>query len=83
MPQHKSAMKRVRQNVRRRQSNRYHIARMRTMIKQLRETEDREAAEVLLKETKAYLDRLTTRGVLHRNKAANTKSQLDRFVSGL
>ncbi len=81
MPQHKSAAKRVRQSAKRRLSNRFHHARVRTMIKDLRETTSREDADQKLNAVKAQLDRLATRRLLHPNKAANMKSRLERFVS--
>ena len=83
MPQHKSAAKRVRQNAKRRAHNRFQKSRLRTMIKQVRTADDKAQAETLLNETKAYLDRLATKGVLHQNKAAHYKSQLDKHVAGL
>ena len=83
MPQHKSAAKRVRQNAKRRERNRYHRSRVRTMMKDLKETEDKERAETLLNDVKAYLDRLTTKGIIHKNKAANYKSKLEKHVNAL
>lgn len=83
MPQHPSAQKRARQNVRRRTRNRYQVSRMRTMIKRLEATNEKAAAEELLNETKAYLDRLACRRVIHPNKAANYKSRLERYVQAL
>ena len=83
MPQHKSAAKRVRQNEKRRTRNRYHRSRMRTMMKKLRQTEDKDQAQTLLQDTKAYLDRLATKGIIHKNKAANYKSKLEQHVNAL
>ena len=83
MPQHKSAVKRVRQNAKRRERNRVHRSRMRTMIKQLKETTDPAEAESLLNEVKGYLDKLAGKGIIHQNKAANKKSQLERHVHNL
>lgn len=83
MPQHKSAIKRVRQNERRRLRNRLHKSRIRTMIKRLKSTTDREEAEARLRDVKAYLDRLSTKGVVHRNTAANYKSKLEKHVNEL
>lgn len=83
MPQHKSAEKRVRQNEKRRARNRYHKVRVRTMIKQLEATENRAEAEPLLNEVKGYLDRLATKRVITPNKAAHTKSHLDKMVNAL
>jgi len=83
MPQHKSAAKRVRQNIKRRSRNRVHRSRIRTMITKLRQTEDQEQAQQLFREVKAYLDRLATKGIIHQNKAANYKSELERYVNAL
>jgi small subunit ribosomal protein S20 len=83
MPQHKSAKKRVRQNKKRRQRNRDHKTRVRTLMKKLRTTEDRERAEALLPEVKSGLDRLASKGLIHQNKAANYKSKLEKHVQRL
>jgi small subunit ribosomal protein S20 len=83
MPQHKSAAKRARQSAKRRLYNRIHRSRMRTLIKKLRATDDAEQAVAQLNEVKAYLDRLATKGIIHKNKAANLKSQLDKKVNAL
>ena len=76
MPQHKSAKKRVRQSEKRRARNRYQRSRMRTMIKRFRTTEDKEEAAALFNEVQTYLDRLASKGIIHKNKAANYKSKL-------
>ncbi len=83
MPQHKSAAKRVRQNERRRIRNRFQRSRMRTMIKKLHAAESKEQASGLLSEVKAMLDRLASKGIIHRNKAANYKSELEIGVNKL
>ena len=83
MPQHKSAAKRVRQDAKRRIANRQHKVRVRTLIKSLRETTDPAEATAQLNVIKAQLDRLASRRIVHPNKAANTKSQLDRYVDSL
>ena len=83
MPQHKSAAKRVRQSAKRRARNRYHRSQMRTMIKKLRQTEGPSQAQPLLRQIKAYLDRLATKKIIHNNKAANYKSELERHVNAL
>ncbi|MBT8400229.1 MAG: 30S ribosomal protein S20 [Rhodothermia bacterium] len=80
MPQHKSAIKRVRQNERRRLRNRFHRSRIRTMIKNLREATDKNEAAKRLNEVKSYLDRLASKGIVHRNTVANYKSKLERHV---
>ena len=83
MPQHKSAATRVRQDAKRRLRNRFQKGRVRTMIKDLREETDPAAAQTKLNAVKAQLDRLAARRVVHPNRAANTKSQLERYVQTL
>lgn len=83
MPQHKSAAKRVRQNEKRRQRNRYHKSRMRTMIKKLQEMDDASAAQSYLSDVKGYLDRLATKRVISHNRASHLKSRLEKQVNGL
>ncbi|HRR09519.1 MAG TPA: 30S ribosomal protein S20 [Rhodothermales bacterium] len=83
MPQHKSAEKRVRQSEKRRLRNRVHKSRVRTMIKKVKLSEDKDSALVLLNDAKAYLDRLSAKGIIHSNMAANVKSKLDRHVNAL
>ncbi len=83
MPQHKSAAKRVRQDAKRRIANRQHKVRVRTLIKSLRETTDATEATSQLNVIKAQLDRLAARRIVHPNNAANTKSQLDKYVDSL
>ena len=81
MPQHASAVKRVRQSAARRLRNREHRSRMRTMVKKLLQTEDASAAKTLFPETQAYLDRLVTKGIIHRNKSAHYKSQISLHLN--
>lgn len=81
MPQHKSAAKRARQSERRRLRNRYHTSRLRTMIKKLQALEDATAARAYYNEIKGYLDRLAAKRVISPNKAAHTKSRLERRLS--
>ena len=83
MPQHKSAAKRIKQDAKRRERNRYQRARMRSMMKDLRQITDTEAASAKLSEAKSYLDRLASKGIIHKNKAANYKSELERHVNAL
>lgn len=84
MAHSKQAKKRVRQNQDRRRYNRHHRSRLRTAVKALRAAVaggDREAAAAGLPRTQAMLDQMASRGVLHRNAAARTKSRLARLVA--
>jgi small subunit ribosomal protein S20 len=83
MPRHQSAEKRMRQNEKRRKRNQSRKSRVRTKIKKLKSTEDKDAAQELLNDVKGELDRLAAKGIIHKNKAANRKSKLEKHVNQL
>lgn len=83
MPQHKSAVKRVRQSVRRQVRNKADLSRIKTLIKNVRSATEKKNAEVALKIAVKFLDRIAAKGVIHRNKASNQKSKLTRFVRAM
>jgi len=83
MPQHKSAIKRVRQISKRRDHNRQLRSTMRTLYKKAMAATDREEAEKSAKEATSYIDRMVKVGILHKNNAANKKSNLDRHLNTL
>ena len=83
MANHKSALKRIRQNNVRRLRNRYYHKTARTAVKVLRsETEKASAAEQLPKVI-SLLDKLVKKNIIHKNKAANLKSKLTKHVNNL
>lgn len=81
MANHKSAKKRSRQNERRRVRNTMALSKVKTLVKSLRDAENKETAEVKLKDAISYLDKQVTKGRIHKNTAARKKSQLTRFVN--
>lgn len=83
MAHHKSALKRIRQNNKRRLENRYYKKSTRTAIKNLREMKEKAEAVKFLPKVVSMIDRLAKRGNIHRNKAANLKSGLTRFVNSI
>ena len=83
MANHKSAFKRMRISEKRRVVNRQNRKRLTTLIKRLRSAESKEEAQKLLPETVALLDRSASKKLIHRNKAANQKSNLTRLVNNL
>ena len=83
MPQHKSAEKRARQSAKRRLANREKRSRMRTLTRKVMEEQDKQQAETLLKDAVSYIDRMTTKGLVHKNTAANRKSSLVKHVNNL
>ncbi|MBD3748143.1 MAG: 30S ribosomal protein S20 [Sphingobacteriales bacterium] len=83
MANHKSALKRIRANAAKRLRNRYQAKTTRTFIKRLRGAASKEEAVALLPKVTSMLDRLAKKNVIHKNKAANNKSKLTKFVNSL
>ena len=83
MANHKSALKRIRANGAKRLLNRYQAKSTRTFVKKLRDTTDKAAATALFSKVSSMLDRLAKKNVIHKNKAANNKSKLARYVNSL
>ena len=86
MANHKSAEKRVRQNVKRNEINRSNRSKLRTQIKKLRSmlaTSDKKGSDELLNPTVSLIDKAVNKGLLHKNTAARYKSRLTKHVSEL
>ena len=82
MANHKSALKRIRSNEAKRLRNKYQHKTTRNVIKKLREA-GKEEAETLLPTVISMLDKLAKNNIIHKNKAANTKSKLTKHVAAL
>ncbi len=83
MAHHKSSLKRIRQDAKRRLSNRYYKKTARTAIKRLRSLQDVEDAKGFLPKVISMIDRLAKRGTWHKNKASNLKSRLMKRVAAM
>ena len=86
MPNHKSAEKRDRQNVKKRAVNKNNRSKLRTQIKKLRVAlagSDKNQSTELLNPTISLIDKAVNKGILHRNAAARHKSRLTSHVNEL
>lgn len=83
MPQHQSAIKRVRQNEKRRARNKSKRSKMKTLIKKTLETSTKEEAEKAFNVASSYLDKLAGKGLIHKNFAARKKSKMANHVNSL
>jgi len=80
----KSALKANRQNIRRREQNRQMRSRLRTALKKIRaslDANDLEAARSALSETVSIVDKMATKGIIHRNTAGRYKSRISARLS--
>ncbi len=82
MANHKSAEKRIRSNEKRRLRNKASISKVKTLVKNVFASEDKETAERNFKEAVAFIDKTARKGRIHKNTAGRKKSQLAKFVNG-
>ena len=86
MANSKSQIKRIRTNEKRRQRNLAVKSELKTLVRKTREAVeagDKEAAIEALRVASRKLDKAVSKGVIHRNQAANRKSKLARRVQSL
>ena len=75
----KSALKANRQNIKRNDANRQLRSRLRTSLKAIRaslDDNDVDAAKAALSQTVSIVDKMATKGIIHRNTAGRYKSRL-------
>jgi len=76
---HASALKAHRQSLKNREHNRQFRSRLRTALKNVRSAidgNDKGAAKTALREVVSLIDKLASKGVIHRNAASRYKSRL-------
>ncbi len=86
MAHHASALKQMRQSLKRRARNRKNVSLIKTQVKKLRSAiakGDAAGANKLLPDTVAEIDKAAKKGVIHDNAAARYKSRLTRHVNAL
>lgn len=83
MAHHKSSLKRIRQDAKKRLQNRYYKKSARTAILKLREMKESAEAESFLPKVLSMIDKLAKKNTWHANKAANLKSSLTKLVSSI
>jgi small subunit ribosomal protein S20 len=83
MAQHRSAEKRARQSIQRHARNKANVTRLKTLVRKVRLAKEKEKAAAALKVAVKTLDQLAAKGVIHKNKAANQKSRLTKFVNAI
>ncbi len=83
MAQHLSAERQARKALKHRERNRAYLSRMKTALKRVREQKEKEKATTALNRAVKLLDQLASKGIIHRNNAANKKSSLMKYVATL
>ena len=83
MANHKSALKRIRSNFKKRLRNKIQHKTARNAIRKLKESTTKKEANKQFPEVISMVDKLAKKNIIHFNKAANLKSNLAKFVSSL
>jgi len=76
---HASALKAHRQSLKNREHNRQFRSRLRTALKNVRsaiDSNDKAAARAALRQVVSLIDKLASKGIIHRNAARRYKSRL-------
>ena len=84
MASHASALKAHRQSLKNREHNRQFRARLRGALKNIRaaiDGNDMAAAKNALKQTISLIDKMASKGIIHRNAAGRYKSRLSSRLS--
>ncbi len=84
MATHASALKAHRQSVKNREHNRQFRSRLRGALKSIRaaiDANDLTAAKDALKQTISLIDRMASKGIIHRNAASRYKSRLSTRIA--
>ena len=81
MANHKSAVKRIRQDKKRALHNKYYAKTMRNAVRKLRAITDKEEAIKMYPSVQKTLDKLAKTNIIHKNKAANIKSKLANYIN--
>ena len=83
MANHKSNLKRIRQDKKKALHNKYYAKTMRNAVRKLRAVTDKDEAVKLYPSVQKMLDKLTKTNIIHKNKAANLKSSLALHINKL
>lgn len=83
MANHQSALKRIRQNEKKRVHNKYYAKTMRNALRDFRALSDKKQAEESFPKLASLIDKLVRKNIIHKNKAANLKSKMAKQVSTL
>ena len=86
MANHKSAVKKIRQDEVRRLRNRAYKTRFKHVIKHVEAAlneKNKELAQTALQEAISIIDRIAGKGIVHKNTAARQKSRLTKKVNAL
>ena len=81
MANHKSAVKRISVSKKRKEVNKIATSKLKTLFKKALAAEDIKEAESAYKSAVSFIDKMTTKGRIHKNNAARKKSRLTKYLN--
>ena len=78
-----SELKRVRQNIKARTRNKSYLSKINTVSKRVLAIKKKDDAMKELTSAIKTIDKIASKNIIHKNKAANKKSSLSRYVNSL
>ena len=83
MDRHPQQVKRERQDIKRRSRNISSISRLRTQIKRVLESTEKEKAQAEYTTAVSYIDKAAGKGLIHKNTEGRRKSKITRHLNSL
>tara|TARA_B110000003_G_scaffold16395_1_gene16250 strand:- start:9876 stop:10127 length:252 start_codon:yes stop_codon:yes gene_type:complete len=83
MANHKSALKRIRSNDKKRTRNRFQHKTTRNAIRDFKTLTKKKEAQKKFPLIASMIDKLAKKNIIHSNKASNLKSKLSKFADAL
>jgi small subunit ribosomal protein S20 len=83
MANHKSAKKRIKTNEKKRIINKASLSKLKTLTKKAFDISEKAELEPAYKEAVSYIDKMASKGRIHKNNAARKKAQLTVHLNGV
>ncbi|MEC9065459.1 MAG: 30S ribosomal protein S20 [Bacteroidota bacterium] len=80
MANHKSALKRIRSDEKKRSINKLQHKTARNAIKKLKDSKSKKDAQKQFPVVVSLIDKLSKNNIIHKNKSANLKSKLSKLI---
>ena len=75
-----TVLKRVRQSIKANARNKQYKSAMKTAIKRVLNAENQEKATEMANKAFSTIDKVASKGIIHKNKAANQKSKISKHL---
>jgi len=78
-----TVLKRVRQSVKANTRNKNYKSAMKTAVKKVFNEENKDKASEMASKAFSVIDKVASKGAVHRNKAANQKSKISKYLKNI